>query len=176
VYSGFAFGMGVERSLMFRKQRGRHAGHGGGRRTVQPVARGRSTDEGRRFPGSASTWRCRKRWTGRDIGDALIRAGLEVEGVEPATEISGPLTVGRVLSYVDEPQKNGRTIRWCRVDVGAYNENASEPDENGGSRGIVCGAHNFDAGDLVVVALPGPCSRVGSYSPPARRTATSPTA
>ena len=93
--------------------------------------------------------------TGRDIGDALIRAGLEVEGVEPATEISGPLTVGRVLSYVDEPQKNGKTIRWCRVDVGPYNADASEPDENGGSRGIVCGAHNFDAGDLVVVALPG---------------------
>ena len=93
--------------------------------------------------------------TGRDIGDALIRAGLEVEGVEPATEISGPLTVGRVLSYVDEPQKNGKTIRWCRVDVGPYNADASEPDENGGSRGIVCGAHNFAAGDLVVVALPG---------------------
>ena len=93
--------------------------------------------------------------TGREIGDALIRAGLEVEGVEPATEISGPLTVGRVLSYVDEPQKNGKTIRWCRVDVGAYNADASEPDETGSSRGIVCGAHNFDAGDLVVVALPG---------------------
>jgi phenylalanyl-tRNA synthetase beta chain len=93
--------------------------------------------------------------TGRDVGDALIRAGLEVEGVEPATEISGPLTVGRVLSHVDEPQKNGKTIRWCRVDVGAYNDGASEPDEKGGSRGIVCGAHNFAAGDLVVVALPG---------------------
>ncbi len=93
--------------------------------------------------------------TGRDIGDALIRAGLEVEGVEPATEISGPLTVGRVLSIVDEPQKNGKVIRWCRVDVGAYNENASEPAEDGGSRGIVCGAHNFVVGDLVVVALPG---------------------
>ncbi|HET7723599.1 MAG TPA: phenylalanine--tRNA ligase subunit beta [Propionibacteriaceae bacterium] len=93
--------------------------------------------------------------TGRDIGDALIRAGLEVEAVEPATEITGPLVVGRVLSCVDEPQKNGKTIRWCRVDVGPYNEGASEPDETGGSRGIVCGAHNFVAGDLVVVALPG---------------------
>ena len=93
--------------------------------------------------------------TGREIGDALIRAGLEVEGVEPATEITGPLTVGRVLSFVDEPQKNGRTIRWCRVDVGPHNAGASEPDEKGGSRGIVCGAHNFAAGDLVVVALPG---------------------
>jgi phenylalanyl-tRNA synthetase beta chain len=96
-----------------------------------------------------------ERVTGREIGDALIRAGLEVEGVEPATEITGPLTVGRVLSHVDEPQKNGKTIRWCRVDVGAHNAGASEPDEKGGSRGIVCGAHNFAAGDLVVVALPG---------------------
>ncbi len=93
--------------------------------------------------------------TGRDIGDALIRAGLEVEGVEPATEITGPLTVGRVLSIVDEPQKNGKVIRWCRVDVGVHNAGASEPAEDGGSRGIVCGAHNFVVGDLVVVALPG---------------------
>src|SRR4029453_11801523 len=45
---------------------------------------------------------------------------------------------------VPEPQKNGKTIEWCQVDVGE-----AEP------RGIVCGAHNFAAGDLVVVALPG---------------------
>ncbi len=107
--------------------------------------------------------------TGRDIGDALIRAGLEVEGVEPATEITGPLVVGRVLSCVDEPQKNGRTMRWCRVDVGPYNEGASEPDETGGSRGIVCGAHNFVAGDLVVVALPGTVL-AGGFELTARKT------
>ncbi len=94
--------------------------------------------------------------TGREIGEALIRAGLEVEAVERASDVDGPLVVGRVLSAVDEPQKNGKVIRWCRVDVGAeHNAGASEPDENGGSRGIICGAHNFTAGDLVVVALPG---------------------
>lgn len=87
--------------------------------------------------------------TGREVGDALIRAGLEVESVEPATEVTGPLVVGQVLELVEEPQKNGKVIRWCQVDVG--------PEHNGedGRRGIVCGAHNFAVGDLVVVALPG---------------------
>ena len=47
-----------------------------------------------------------------------------------------------------EPQKNGKTINWCTVDVGDAN-GTGEP------QGIVCGAHNFAAGDLVVVVLPG---------------------
>lgn len=63
--------------------------------------------------------------------------------------ISGPLVVGRVLSIVKEPQKNGKTINWCRVDVGPEHNDAD------GGRGIVCGAHNFVEGDLVVVSLPG---------------------
>ncbi len=86
---------------------------------------------------------------GRTLADALVRAGLEVETVERAgADVTGPLVVGRVLDFADEPQKNGKTIRWCQVDVGAHH-----PDD--GVRGIVCGAHNFAAGDLVVVALPG---------------------
>ena len=55
--------------------------------------------------------------------------------------------VGRVLDFVEEPQKNGKTIRWCQVDVGEHS-----PD---GPRGIVCGAANFAVDDLVVVSLPG---------------------
>jgi len=113
--------------------------------------------------------------TGRDIAEALIRAGLEVEGVERASDVRGPLVVGRVLSVADEPQKNGKVIRWCRVDVGAeHNAGASEPDRTGatpagGSRGIVCGAHNFAAGDLVVVALPG-TTLAGGFEIAARKT------
>ncbi|HET6876136.1 MAG TPA: phenylalanine--tRNA ligase subunit beta [Jatrophihabitans sp.] len=81
----------------------------------------------------------------RQVADALIRVGLEVEGVDVgAAGMSGPIVVGRVLSFVDEPQKNGKVIRWCQVDVGE-----DEP------RGIVCGAANFAEGDLVVVSLPG---------------------
>ena len=87
------------------------------------------------------------------LTDRLTMLGLKLEGIEnPADAITGPLVVGRVLTVDQEPQKNGRTINWCTVDVGpelnAVNGNAS-------GVGIVCGAHNFDAGDLVVVCLPG---------------------
>ena len=56
--------------------------------------------------------------------------------------------IGRVLTMEAEPQKNGKTINWCTVDVGDAN-GTGEP------QGIVCGAHNFAVGDLVVVVLPG---------------------
>jgi len=74
---------------------------------------------------------------------ALVRVGFEEEDVH-GFEVTGPVVVGRVLERTPEPQSNGKTINWCQVDVG-------EPEP----RGIVCGAHNFDAGDLVVVSLPG---------------------
>jgi len=81
----------------------------------------------------------------REIGDALVRVGLEVEAVHAAGgEVGGPLVVGRVLTFEEETHRNGKTIRWCSVDVGE-----DEP------RGIVCGARNFAVGDLVIVALPG---------------------
>jgi phenylalanyl-tRNA synthetase beta chain len=81
----------------------------------------------------------------RDIAARLLRAGLEVETVHHAgSDIRGPLVVGRVDDIAVETHSNGKTIRWCQVDVG-------EPEP----QGIVCGAHNFVEGDLVVVALPG---------------------
>jgi phenylalanyl-tRNA synthetase beta chain len=85
--------------------------------------------------------------TGHDIAAALVRVGLEEEGLHTGG-VTGPLVVGRVLTRVEEPQKNGRTINWCQVDVGAAN-GTGEP------QGIVCGAHNFEEGDLVPVILPG---------------------
>jgi phenylalanyl-tRNA synthetase beta chain len=86
---------------------------------------------------------------GRTLADALIRVGLEVETVEQAgVEISGPLVIGKVLAYEVEVHSNGKSIRWCQVDVGPHNDRS-------GSRSVVCGAHNFEVGDFVVVALPG---------------------
>lgn len=89
------------------------------------------------------------------LAEQFTNVGLTVERVESTdSPVTGPLVVGRVLSYVDEPQKNGKLIRYCRVDVGdEHNDPAT--DELPASRGIVCGAHNFDEGDLVVVSLPG---------------------
>ena len=90
------------------------------------------------------------------LAEDLVRVGLEEEAIEPAAVI-GPLVVGRVLVQQPEPQKNGKTINWCIVDVGAaHNVEIAAPDgEPVQGRGIVCGAHNFGPGDSVVVALPG---------------------
>lgn len=102
--------------------------------------------------------------TPQEIGAALIRAGLEVEQVEIAGgDVTGPLVVGKVLELTPEPQKNGKTINWCTVDVGDYN-----PEGESG-RGIVCGAHNFAVGDHVVVALPG-CVLPGDFAIASRKT------
>ncbi|MCB0906756.1 MAG: phenylalanine--tRNA ligase subunit beta [Nocardioidaceae bacterium] len=87
--------------------------------------------------------------TAEDLAHRLTALGLKLEALErPGHDVTGPLVVGRVLELTDEPQSNGKTIRWCQVDVGAAN-GTGEP------QGIVCGAHNFAVGDLVVVILPG---------------------
>ena len=85
--------------------------------------------------------------TAQDVAADLVRVGLEEEGFH-GSGVTGPLVVGRVLTLEKEPQKNGKGISWCTVDVGAAN-GTGEP------QGIVCGAHNFQAGDLVPVILPG---------------------
>ncbi|MBT0995870.1 phenylalanine--tRNA ligase subunit beta [Cellulomonas sp. DKR-3] len=91
--------------------------------------------------------------TAEQLAADLVRVGLEEEAVHAAA-VTGPLVVGRVVERTPEPQKNGKTINWCRVDVGADHNEVLE-DGSRAPRGIVCGAHNFDVGDHVVVALPG---------------------
>lgn len=87
--------------------------------------------------------------TSAEIARRLTALGLKLEALEVGgADITGPLVVGRVLTMDPEPQKNGKTINWCTVDVGDAN-GTGEP------QGIVCGAHNFAPGDLVVVVLPG---------------------
>lgn len=83
--------------------------------------------------------------TPEDVLAELVSVGFEEEDVH-RFELSGPIVVGEVKEFTAEPQSNGKTIRWCQVDVGA---------DNGGVRGVVCGAGNFFEGDKVVVTLPG---------------------
>ncbi|WP_343600616.1 phenylalanine--tRNA ligase subunit beta [Mycobacterium sp.] len=78
-----------------------------------------------------------------ELAETLLRIGHEVEEVIPLGPVDGPLTVGRVTE-IEELTEFKKPIRACRVDVGE-----AEPRE------IICGATNFVAGDLVVVALPG---------------------
>ena len=100
---------------------------------------------------------------GRTLAEGLIRAGLEVETVDQVgSDVTGPLVIGKVLAYEVEVHSNGKSIRWCQVDVGSHNDSS-------GSRSVVCGAHNFEVGDFVVVALPGTVLP-GGYGISARKT------
>ena len=94
--------------------------------------------------------------TTEELAAALVRVGLEEETIHPA-RVTGPLVVGRVLSREEFEASNGKTVNYCRVDVGEHNDapgTGKEPSDLP-SRGIICGAHNFDVDDLVVVSLPG---------------------
>lgn len=94
----------------------------------------------------------------REIADGLVRIGIEVAAVDPVgTDLAGPIVVGRVLEVEAFVAGNGKTIRWCQVDVGD------------GTRGIVCGAPNVTVGILVVVALPG-AVLPGGFAISARKT------
>ncbi len=87
----------------------------------------------------------------------LVKVGLEEEGAHGG-DIRGPIVVGRVLEFVEEAQSNGKTIRWCQVEVAP-----------GIVNGIVCGARNFFVGDKVVVTLPG-AALPGGFEIAARKT------
>ncbi len=101
--------------------------------------------------------------TTEDLAARLTALGLKLEALErPADQITGPLVVGRVLTREPEPQKNGKVINWCTVDVGDANG-------TGDPQGIVCGAHNFEVDDLVVVVLPG-AVLPGDFAIAARKT------
>lgn len=81
--------------------------------------------------------------TGREVAEALIHAGLEVESVEPVGQETKNVVVGEVTG-IEELTGVKKPIRYCRVETGE-----AEP------RGVICGATNFATGDRVPVALPG---------------------
>lgn len=97
--------------------------------------------------------------TAEDLMAELVKVGLEEEDVHrPTDELSGPIVVGEVLEKIPEPQSNGKTINWCQVRVvpeGSTQILTQEGIDPSGVQGIVCGAHNFEVGDKVVVTLPG---------------------
>ena len=82
----------------------------------------------------------------------LVKVGLEEEGAH-GYDVTGPVVVGKVLEFTPEEQSNGKTIRWCQVQVAPAGEKAADGGE--AIRGIVCGASNFEVDDKVVVCLPG---------------------
>ena len=118
VYSGFAFGMGLERTLQFRN------GIPDMRDMVEgdvrfAAVRGRSL---MRLPYSwlrdvvsagAPGWDV----SADELEQTLIRIGYEVEDVIPVGPVTGPLVVGRVLE-IEELTEFKKPIRAVKVDVG----------------------------------------------------------
>lgn len=77
-----------------------------------------------------------------DLAERMAMTGTEVERVvETGIADPEPFVVGRIVSV--EPHPNADRLRVCQVDDGNQ------------VRTIVCGAPNVDAGQSVVVALPG---------------------
>lgn len=79
-----------------------------------------------------------------EISRAITFLGFEVEGVVStgAPKLDN-VVVGQILTREKHP--NADKLSVCTVDVGPA----------GGVKTIVCGAHNCDAGNRVLVALPG---------------------
>ena len=90
-------------------------------------------------------------WQGtvEELAEVLTMSGTEVEGIDWVGAPRDPenlsrFVVGKVLTREKHP--NADKLNLCTVEVG---------ESNGGVRQIVCGAHNFEAGDTVPVSLSG---------------------
>jgi len=90
-------------------------------------------------------------WSGavEELAELLTMSGTEVEGIEWVgaprdAENLSRFVVGRVVTRDKHP--NADKLSLCTVDVGA---------RNGGVKQIVCGADNFQAGDVVAVSMSG---------------------
>ena len=80
----------------------------------------------------------------QDIADALVRVGFEVEEIiTQGADLTGPLVVGKVLA-IEELKDHKKPIRYVELDC-----------NEGASRFVICGAQNFEVGDLIVASLPG---------------------
>ncbi len=92
-----------------------------------------------------------------DVARRLTAAGLEVESVEPAgQDITGVLVAE--VTAVEELTGFKKPVRYCQVSTG-----------DGESRGVICGAVNFAAGDRVPLAQPG-ARLPGGFEISARKT------
>jgi phenylalanyl-tRNA synthetase beta chain len=77
-----------------------------------------------------------------EIAEALVRAGLEVEQVHRYGHDVTGVVVAKVLA-IEELTEFKKPIRHCRVDIGSREHE------------VVCGATNFEVGDVVPFATPG---------------------
>jgi phenylalanyl-tRNA synthetase beta chain len=80
-------------------------------------------------------------WSPDELAERLTMLGIEVEGVQKLGGDFEGVVVAQVVTRDKHP--NADKLSLCRVNDGK------------GERQIVCGAHNFKAGDKVPLILPG---------------------
>jgi phenylalanyl-tRNA synthetase beta chain len=80
-------------------------------------------------------------WSPEELSERLTMLGIEVEGVQKLGGDFEGVVVAQVVTREKHP--NADKLSLCRVNDGK------------GERQIVCGAHNFKAGDKVPLILPG---------------------
>src|SRR5512138_1557126 len=80
-------------------------------------------------------------WSPAELAERLTMLGLEVESVQKLGGEFEGIVVAQVVACDKHP--NADKLSVCRVNDGK------------GERQIVCGAHNFKAGDKVPLILPG---------------------
>src|SRR5438552_16898661 len=91
-------------------------------------------------------------WAPEEVAERLTMLGIEVEGAQKlAGEFEG-VVVAQVITCDKHP--NADKLLLCRVNDGK------------GERQIVCGAHNFKAGDKVPLILPGASLPAKGVEPP----------
>lgn len=78
------------------------------------------------------------------VSEIFVQLGFEVEGfTQTGSDLKGPLVIGKVKT-IEELTEHKKPIRYVGLDCGEKT-----------IRYVICGARNFEVGDLVVVALPG---------------------
>src|SRR5512139_38584 len=80
-------------------------------------------------------------WAPEELAERLTMLGIEVEGVQKLGGEFDGIVVAQVITCDKHP--NADKLSVCRVNDGK------------GERQIVCGAHNFKAGDKVPLIFPG---------------------
>src|SRR5436309_8021511 len=91
-------------------------------------------------------------WPPEELAERLTMLGIEVEGVQKISGEFEGIVVAQVITRDKHP--NADKLSLCRVNDGK------------GERQIVCGAHNFKAGDKVPLILPGSTLPAKAGEPP----------
>ncbi len=91
-------------------------------------------------------------WSPAELAERLTMLGIEVEGIQKLGGEFEGIVVAEVLTKDKHP--NADKLNLCRVNDGK------------GERQIVCGAHNFKAGDKVPLILPGQTLPAKAGQPP----------